>query len=79
MLMSPKIKGPAALSFYYHMYGATVETLAVIVRNSVKVDNTTWIRNGNHGNTWKRSGCLWIDLNETYRVSIYCSDLLLSL
>ena len=40
------------LIFWFHMYGADVDTLEVIIRNYTGGDTTFWKRVGNHGNTW---------------------------
>ncbi|XP_077978865.1 MAM and LDL-receptor class A domain-containing protein 1-like [Glandiceps talaboti] len=43
---------PSCLSFYYHMYGATVGSLSVYVQRLGFPESKVWTRIGTHGNDW---------------------------
>ena len=51
-LNSPKLQfsGSMCLKFYYHMYGADIATLNVIIKG-----NTVFTASGNKGNKWLRA------------------------
>ena len=51
-LNSPKLQfsGSMCLKFYYHMYGANIETLNVIIKG-----NNVFTASGNKGNKWLRA------------------------
>ncbi|XP_071948819.1 MAM and LDL-receptor class A domain-containing protein 1-like [Antedon mediterranea] len=63
--MSARLRSPllsnsqstVSLSFYYHMYGATIGKLNVY-RTSNLGDELLWTRSGNQGNTWHYSGTI---------------------
>ena len=55
-LISSNVPGTTAsggkcLSFWYHMYGADINTLRVYVRSG-SVDTLLWTRTGTHGDRW---------------------------
>ena len=55
-LISSNVPGTTAgggkcLSFWYHMYGADINTLGVYVRSG-SVDTLLWTRTGTHGDRW---------------------------
>ena len=56
-LLSPKLQfsGKMCLQFYYHMYGAAMGTLNVIINGA-----TVFTASGNKGNRWLRKD---VDLN----------------
>ena len=68
-LLSPWMRGPQCMTFYYHMYGATMSCVVIYIRsqdsNKLK---PVWLKSENHGNRWLQGQ---ISINETgiYQVS----------
>ena len=48
----PANAGPKCLRFWYHMYGAHVNTLNVYVRAGVTLGSPVWTKRGTQGNRW---------------------------
>ena len=72
-LNSPKLQfsGSMCLKFYYHMYGANIATLNVIIKG-----NTVFTASGNKGNKWLRAA-IDVSLSGKHAVrDIYLSCLL---
>ncbi|XP_048583834.1 uncharacterized protein LOC5504590 isoform X1 [Nematostella vectensis] len=67
-LLSPVLNGPLTMSFFYHMFGATIETLSVYVAFGLK-ETRVWSRHGNHGDKWL-PGCVNITMSGNYRIII---------
>ena len=55
------------MTFYYSMYGSTVESLSVYVRNSGS-EERIWSRHGNKLSSNWTKGCVAINYNGTYQV-----------
>ena len=53
-LLTPTYSSPngACLSFYYHMYGRTMGTLNVFMKQTGRQNRRLWTLSGNQGNTW---------------------------
>ena len=71
-IVSPFMRGPQCMTFYYHMYGATMSCVVIYLRdqgsNSLR---PLWLKSENRGNRWIRGQ---ISINETavYQVSFRC-------
>ena len=63
-LNTPKLKfsGKMCLKFYYHMYGASIGALKVIING-----NNVFTASGNKGNKWLRAA-LDVNLSGMYAV-----------
>lgn len=70
-VVSPRIQsgaGPKCLQFWYHMYGAHINTLNVYVQDGANLGSPKWTRKGTQGNRWKL-GSLVINATTGYNVS----------
>ncbi|XP_041364647.1 MAM and LDL-receptor class A domain-containing protein 1-like isoform X2 [Gigantopelta aegis] len=81
-IVSPMLMGGSAmcLSFLFHMYGITMGTLNVYIKEYNAARKLVWTRSGDHGNKWQKE---YIDFNprtmykiifEGLRGSSYRSD-----
>ena len=60
-LISPLVpanSGSKCLTFWYHMYGASVNNLNVYAPSGVRMGNPIWTRHGTQGNQWKKAQIL---------------------
>ena len=55
------------MTFYYSMYGSTVESLSIYVRINGS-EERIWGRHGNHLSSNWTKGCVAINYTETYQV-----------
>jgi len=64
--------GPMCMSFYYHMYGKTINTLK-IYSNSKEIFN----KRGDQGNAWHKASVTLIDGNRNVckfaKSALYCN------
>jgi hypothetical protein len=70
-LISPRVQpqqGPRCLKFYYHMYGAHINTLNVYVKSASNLGSAVWTRRGTQGNLWIQ-GSIVINTTTGYNVS----------
>ena len=66
------------MTFYYSMYGSTVESLSVYVRISGN-EERIWSRHGNlFSSNWTK-GCVAINYNGTYQVEPCCGSIYVKL
>ena len=66
-LNSPWMRGAQRMTFYYCMYGSTVESLSIYVRINGS-EERIWSRHGNLlSSTWTK-GCVSINVLGTYQV-----------
>ena len=66
-LNSPWMEGAQRMTFYYSMYGSTVESLSIYVRINGS-EERIWSRHGNLlSSTWTE-GCVSINVLGTYQV-----------
>ena len=77
-LNSPWMRGPRRMTFYYSMYGSTVESLSVYVRISGS-EERIWSRHGNQLTRNWTKGCVAINYNGTYQVEPFYGSLWLLL
>lgn len=68
-LNSPWMRGAQRMTFYYSMYGSTVESLSVFVRINGS-EERIWSRYGNHALSNWTKGCVSINFIGTYQVEI---------
>ena len=70
-LNTPKLQfsGSMCLKFYYHMYGASMGTLKVIIKG-----NNLFTASGNKGNKWLRA-VVNVNLLGMYPVRNFCCRL----
>ena len=68
-LNSPRLRGAQRMTFYYFMYGSTVESLSVYVRSNGG-EERIWSRYGNHLSSNWTKGCVAVNINGTYQVEI---------
>eukprot|EP01047_Picozoa_sp_COSAG01_P017190 COSAG01_NODE_904_length_12843_cov_83.351146_1_plen_1333_part_10 len=63
-LNSPKLLSATSMTFYYHMYGATMGTLSVeaLVAGTWR---TVWRKSGQQGNVWRSSGTVMLPSGAT--------------
>jgi hypothetical protein len=56
-LLSPKIDGSGSycLTLWYHMYGATVDTMSVYFASGPVVGQALWSKTGTQGNKWMQA------------------------
>ena len=68
-LESPWIRGPQCMTFFYHMYGATVSCVVIYIKfHATNRLKPVWLRCRDQGNYWIQGK---ISINETssYQVS----------
>ncbi|XP_022809605.1 MAM and LDL-receptor class A domain-containing protein 1-like [Stylophora pistillata] len=66
---SPWLNGPLRLTFFYSMYGSTIETLSVYLRVNGS-ESRIWSRHGNRSSRDWIKGCVAITYDGTYQVVI---------
>jgi hypothetical protein len=59
--------GPKCLEFYYHMYGAHVDTLNMYVKTSQALNTPVWTKTGTQGTKWNLA-TVQITASVIYRV-----------
>ena len=59
--------GPLLMTFFYSMYGSTIETLSVYVRVNGS-ESRIWSRHGNRSSRHWIEGCVAINYEGTYQV-----------
>lgn len=68
-LVSPWMRGPQCMTFYYHMHGATMSCVVIYIkRQSANKLTPVWLKSENQGNLWIQAQ---VSINETayYQVS----------
>ena len=66
-LNSPWLNGPLWMTFFYSMYGSTIETLSVYLRVNGS-ESKIWSRHGNSSSRDWIKGCVAISYDGTYQV-----------
>ena len=66
-LLSPWMKGPKRMTFFYSMYGGTIESLSVYARINGS-DSRIWSRHGNLKTSNWTQGCVAISYYGIYQV-----------
>jgi len=70
-LNSPRMRGAQQMTFFYSMYGSTVESLSVYVKINGS-EERIWSRYGNQLSSNWTKGCVAITYQETYQVETFC-------
>lgn len=52
-LIPPNSRPGMCVSFWYHMYGAAIDTLSVYPKTGGSLGSAIWKRTGNQANEWK--------------------------
>ena len=68
-LESPWMRGPQCMTFFYHMYGATMSRVVIYIKSQATNRlKTVWLRSQDQGDHWIKER---ISINETssYQVS----------
>ena len=68
-LVSPWMRGPQCMRFFYHMYGATMSRVVIYIKSQATNQlKTVWLRSQDQGDYWIQER---ISINETssYQVS----------
>ena len=65
------MRGAQRMTFFYFMYGSTVESLSVYVRINGS-EERIWSRHGNQLSSNWTEGCVAITYCETYQVEMFC-------
>ena len=68
-LESPWMRGPQCMTFFYHMYGATMSRVVIYIKSQATNQlKTVWLRSQDQGDYWIKER---ISINETssYQVS----------
>ena len=68
-LISPTLLGPQCMTFFYNMFGFTMGSLVIYVREtSGGNEKIIWVQSGNKGLAWKEEH-LSINEEDKYHVS----------
>ena len=68
-LESPWMRGPQCMTFFYHMYGATMGVVVVYIKSQATNRlKPVWLRSQDHGDLWIQ-GKISINETSTYQVS----------
>ena len=68
-LTSPWMRGPQCMTFYYHMYGATMGCVVIYIKSQATNGlKAVWLRSQDQGNHWIH-GQISIDETSSYQVS----------
>ncbi len=69
-LESPLMRGPQCMTFYYHMFGASMSCVIIYIKSqATNRFKPVWLKSEDQGNRWIRGQ---ISINETgsYQVSV---------
>ena len=68
-LISPALLGPQCMTFFYNMFGFTMGSLVIYIREtSGGNESIIWVQSGNKGLAWKEER-LSINQEDQYHVS----------
>ena len=68
-LISPTLLGPQCMTFFYNMFGFTMGSLVIYIRETSRGNESIiWVQSGNKGLAWKEEH-LSINEEDEYHVS----------
>ena len=68
-LISPALLGPQCMTFFYNMFGFTMGSLVIYIRETSRGNESIiWVQSGNKGLAWKEEH-LSINEEDQYHVS----------
>jgi hypothetical protein len=65
---SPEIQGDKCIEFYYHMFGADVDTLNIYLKQNNLLGSPVWSRIKNQGNLWRRGEYRIRGVSNSYKI-----------
>ena len=69
-LVSPWMRGPQCMTFFYHMYGSTMGCIVIYIRSqSANLLKPLWLRSEDVGDHWIQGQ---ISINETTSYQVSC-------
>ena len=73
-LESPWMLGPQCMTFYYHMYGATMSCVIIYIKSqATNRSKPVWLKSEDRGNHWIKGQ---ISINETEMYQVSCCGIL---
>ena len=76
-LISPWIRGPRCMVFYYHMFGSNMGCVVMYIRSQAETRvKPVWLRSKDQGNRWIQGQ---ISINETSSYQVRCEKCVYSL
>ena len=69
-LLSPWIRGPQCMTFFYHMYGSTMGCIVIYIKSQTANKlKPVWLRSEDRGDHWIQGQ---ISVNETTSYQVNC-------